>query len=194
MRNVYYFLTLALFLVALYVMGRLMRSQFGLVLNAIRQADLLAECTGINIMRYKVLAFTVACIFGGMVGSLYAHYYRYISPEAFTFIGSVNFIIIAAVGGVSSLAGPILGSFFMTGVTEALRSLGDYPISLLGLKFVLPLKYSQEFIFGLALILVLFFLPEGLVGVGQRLSARVTQFRKKGEEAVSHVPVESTRT
>lgn len=151
----YYYLMFVIALVTMLVIYRLSRSRIGLTLRSIEQAAILAQHSGISIMNYRILAFVVACFFAGVAGSFYAHYFRFISPEAESFIlhGSLYMIVYVVVGGAGSIAGPVVGPFILIPIAEALRSFREY----------LPIVY------GAILIVVVMFMPEGLVNLPQRL-------------------------
>jgi branched-chain amino acid transport system permease protein len=83
-----------------------------------------------------------------MIGGLYAPYFTYISPHSFTFIESIDFIIINVVGGVGTLSGPIFGALFLIGMPEIFRFAKEYEL----------------IIYAISLILVLFFVPRGIAG------------------------------
>ncbi len=144
----FYYLVLVFSLICITIYFRLIKSQIGKVFKSINEADVLAECCGIDIMKYKVFAFVLGSVWAGMVGGLYAPYFTYISPDSFTFVESVDFIVISVVGGVGTLAGPVFGSLFLIGLPEILRFAKEY----------------QLIIYAISLILVLFFLPRGIAG------------------------------
>jgi len=145
----FYYLVLVFSLICMIMYFRLVGSQVGIVLKSINGTDLLAQCCGIDIMKYKVFAFVLGAVWAGMVGGLYAPYFTYISPHSFTFVESVDFIIISVVGGVGALSGPLFGSLFLIAVPEVFRFAKEYEL----------------IIYALSLIAVLFFLPRGIGGV-----------------------------
>jgi len=145
------FYYLILFLVALttLVMYRVDRSRVGMAFRAIGQNDVLAEHLGINLTRYRILAFTIACFFAGLAGSFQAHYHMYTSPEDFTILESLYAQLYPFVGGIGSLWGSLIGPLFMIGVSEGFR----------------VAKELEPLFFGGVLILVMLFLPRGLVSL-----------------------------
>lgn len=167
-RGYYYYLALLLMLIAVWVMHRFDRSRVGMTFRAIAQADLLAECVGINIMRYKVLAFAVACFFAGLAGGILSSYIHYLSPVSLTFHDSIYFIMFAVVGGVGTISGPIIGALLFTALPEALRGA----------------KQWEPIIAASLLLLAVLFLPGGLVSLPQRIKARFEAIR--GKEATEH--------
>ncbi len=163
----YYYLVLAVMLLTLLVIGRIYRSSIGKAMDCTRETEHLAEFTGINTFQQKVFAFGAGGFFAGMGGSLFAHYYRYISPEAFTFWESVNLIVINVVGGMGGIAGPILGAIFLVPLPEFLRGFVEY----------------QRVLYGLILILTLWFMPAGMLGVLDKIGERWRSNRRGKERA-----------
>ncbi len=145
----FYYLALLLFLLTVWVMHRFDLSRVGLILKAIPQSDLLAECLGVNIMKYKLTAFAVGAFFAGLAGSFWAHYFTYCSPWDFTLGASFTMLLYAVMGGIGSVAGPIIGSALMLILDEVLR----------------PFKEYMPIILGLILILVLLFVPGGILSI-----------------------------
>lgn len=155
----YYYLILAVSLFTFWVMVRIDKSRIGRIFSSIHESDTLAESVGINIMRYKVTAFCIGCFFAGLSGSFYAHYFNFTSPEFFTIWQSVYCLLFVIVGGVGSVWGPLLGSFFMTLVPELLR----------------VARELEPVIYAVILIAVMFLLPGGLVTLPARLRRKKAQ-------------------
>ena len=103
---------------------------------------------GINTTKYKVMAFTIGAAFAGIAGVLFAHSFYIINPGSFTFMQSFNYLIMVVLGGLGSLTGSIAGAFVVTGLSAALA---DWP------EF-------RMIIYALALILLMFYRPQGLFG------------------------------
>jgi branched-chain amino acid transport system permease protein len=154
-----YYLTLALALSGIVIMDRLNRSPIGLVFQSIRQADDLAENVGVNIMRYKVLAFVVGCMFAGMAGVLYTYSVGSIQPSSFTLIQSAYYLVYVAVGGGINVYGPILGALVLNILSEFLR----------------PIKEFEPIVFALILIGAVLLLRSGLIGLVETLWRRISQ-------------------
>ncbi len=149
----FYYLALVLFLITVLVMHRFDLSRVGLILRAIPQSELLAECAGVNIMKYKLAAFAVGAFFAGLAGSFWAHYFTYCSPWDFTLSASFTMLLYAVMGGLGSVLGPILGSALMLTLDELLR----------------PFKQFMPIILGAILILVLLFVPGGIVSIPDKI-------------------------
>jgi branched-chain amino acid transport system permease protein len=162
----YYYLVLIVLLITVLMIRRIFQSNIGKAMDCTREAEQLAECTGINTFQCKMIAFGLGSFFAGLAGSLFAHYYRYISPESFTFWESVHLIVINVVGGMSGIAGPILGSIFLVPLPEFLRGFVEY----------------QRVLYGLILLLVLLFMPIGLLGMLNKVFIWAKkEIRSKGE-------------
>ena len=157
----YFYLILAILVVSVVVMYRMERSRIGLAFHAMRQNDPLAAHLGINVWRYRILCFAVACFFAGLVGAFQAHYWHYVSPATYTVMDSFVIFIYAYVGGLMYPAGPIVGSVLLVGLSEGLRMA----------KEIAPLFY------GGILILVIFWLPGGILSLPQESRTLLRQAR-----------------
>jgi branched-chain amino acid transport system permease protein len=152
----FYYLILAISLSTYLFMVRIEKSRLGRIFSSIHESDTLAESIGINIMKYKMIAFCLGCFFAGLSGSFYAHYFNFTSPEFFTIWQSIYCLIFVIVGGVGSVFGPFLGSLFMTLVPEFLRGAKEY----------------EPVVYAIILILIMFLLPGGLVTLPDRLRGK----------------------
>jgi branched-chain amino acid transport system permease protein len=159
----FYYLALVLMLITLLFLFAIEHSRIGLTLLSIRQADFLAESVGVNTARFKVLAFCVGCFFAGTAGGFYSHYIRAINPRSFDFFFAIYVVTFMIVGGGGRFAGPILGAFILTLLPELFRWLKEF----------------QPFVFAGVLMAVIFFLPEGLVGLPTRLFNLYTRGRRR---------------
>jgi branched-chain amino acid transport system permease protein len=143
----FYFMILLVGITALFF-WQLGRSRIGGTFASIAANQILAEHQGVHLMKYRVIAFTIAGIFTGFAGAYYAHFLSIISPGMFGLWQSIQIMIMSIVGGISSLvAGPVIGSFLLYTLSIYLSRLPIYGI--------------QPLIFGGAVVLVLLFLPKG---------------------------------
>jgi len=149
----FYYFILVLTLVTLLVLYAIEHSRIGLTWLSIQQADFLAESIGINTAKFKVLAFAIGCFFAGVVGGFYSHYIGVVTPRSFDFPFAVYAMVYMVAGGMGRFSGPILGALVLTLIPE----------------FVRGLKEFQPFVFAGVLMVIIFFLPEGLVGLPERL-------------------------
>ena len=152
----FYYLILAISLSTYLFMVRIEKSRLGRIFSSIHESDTLAESIGINVMKYKMIAFCLGCFFAGLSGSFYAHYFNFTSPEFFTIWQSIYCLIFVIVGGGGSVFGPFLGSLFMTLVPEFLRVAKEY----------------EPVVYAIILILIMFLLPGGLVTLPGRLRGK----------------------
>lgn len=148
-----YLFTLVVLALMMAFNSALMASPIGRAFDSIAENMALAQGSGIATRRYQVLAFTIGSAVAGCTGALLASYVGYISPETFAFSLSLDIIIMLVVGGRSSVIGPVLGALFLTPLPELLRG----AVAL------------QHILYGVALILVLRFLPHGLGGLADRV-------------------------
>lgn len=142
----YYFLALGITVISLAVMYRLDRSRIGNAWKAVHTDDLLAECVGINVARYRALSFVIGSFFAGLAGALLAHRLQAIDPKNFDINTMVYLIIWVVVGGTATFWGPIVGLVVLTVIFEATR----------------PLLEWRPVLFGGVLIFFLIFMPGGL--------------------------------
>lgn len=123
--KMYYFL-LALVVIFGFVSYRIIHSKWGRVFIAVRDNIDAVDACGISSAKIKILAFTLAAVFGTFAGGIYAHYSGYINPSTFTLNLSVSFVVMVMVGGSGTLMGPILGSIIVSMLPELLRFMGNY--------------------------------------------------------------------
>lgn len=154
-------------IVMLLAARNLFRTRIGRAFVAIRDKDISAEVLGINLFRYKLLAFAIGSFYAGVAGALLGYFYRAMTPEYFTLTLSIFYLAAIIVGGLGTMLGTILGAFFMTLVPELLRAF----ISLIARwapSATEILSPMQEVVFGLLIIGFLVFEPHGLVEIWQR--------------------------
>ena len=156
----YYYLTLAVVGLCLYVLYRIENSRIGLILHSVHWKAPLAESVGVDTWRYRALAFIVGSFFVGVAGGLKVHYLGTITPNQFG-VGFMVFILIwVIVGGYNRFYGPIIGVIVLTLFDESIRSLEEL----------------RPAIYGAVLIASILFLPNGL----ESLAARIRQLLGKG--------------
>ncbi len=148
-KTAYYYLVLAAVVVAYLVCHALVRSRVGRALVALRENETLAASVGIDSTHYLVLAAVVSAAMAGFGGALYAYYTRFVSPEVFLFTYTVTMVIMVVAGGKGTLAGPVVGALLFTVLPEALRAATSWQ--------------WQMLLYGVLLVAVLFFMPEGIV-------------------------------
>ncbi|MFZ4554384.1 MAG: branched-chain amino acid ABC transporter permease [Burkholderiales bacterium] len=140
---------------------RLEDSRIGRAWQAIREDPLAAAACGIDVKRYKLLAFALGASFGGVAGALFAGVQGFVSPESFSLTESIMVLCMIVLGGMGHVWGVALGALILTALPEALRALGPLQKSLLGQVWVDP-SDLRMLVFGLALIGMMLLRPHGL--------------------------------
>src|SRR5574341_665880 len=156
-----YYLMIILVILCTAGMANLLRTRVGRAWIAIRDNDIAAEAMGVNIVLYKLLAFFVAGVLGGIAGAFWITSLFFVSPEHFQFGWSVWIVGVILIGGAGSLHGTIFGAMFVTLVLEGLK------FAIIPLSDVYPalqerFLYVKEAAFGLAIVLFLLYEPKGL--------------------------------
>ncbi len=144
-----YYLVLGLGLLSYLLIYRIVRSRMGRAMIALRENESLATSIGIDVTRYLVFAAVAAAALAGAAGALYAHYIRIIDPDIFLFIYTVTMVIMVVTGGKGTLAGPIVGGVIFGVLPVGLRAVAAPEV--------------QWIVYGIVMILIVFFLPRGVV-------------------------------
>ena len=162
----FYYLILAVVFLAVIVSKRLENSRIGRAWTAVREDEIAAELSGIPVTRVKMLAFATSALFAAIAGSIFVHWERFITPESFTFWESVLVVSMIVLGGIGSISGVILGAVLISGIPQILQVvLGGDLIS------------YRYLIFGIALVVIIIFRPQGLIpSKRQELELEVEQF------------------
>src|SRR5438477_10688027 len=139
----YYILVSALFVLALWLMKRIVESPLGKILQAIRENEVRADAVGYNVPRFKLAAFVIGGAFSGAAGVLYSMLFGIVPLEAIGFVVSGNVVFATLIGGSGSLYGPIIGSFVFIWLSESVSTLwARWPL-LLGLAFVIVVMFFR---------------------------------------------------
>src|ERR1700760_1163102 len=186
--NGIYYLSLAVLVIVLWLSANLLRTPVGRALVAIRDSEISAQSMGIHLARYKTFAFAISAFITGLAGALFAHYVRYLAPDAFDVLLSVQFVTIVFVGGLGSLRGAILGAMFVRLLPQFIAVVRD------DLPFGIGrLPGLEPSLFGLVLVVVILFQPGGLNGMWLKTKTwfqafpfkRQTSFRRQKSYAKS---------
>lgn len=145
-------------LAALWGLGRLLDSRIGRACLALREDPTAAGIVGVSTGAAKTLAFVIAAALGGLAGALYAHQLRFISPEQFDWVMSIELLMMLVIGGLGTRTGIVLGAAFLIALPQAIGLLRD------GFGWQTPPAGIELFVFGLAIVLTLRLAPAGLAG------------------------------
>ena len=130
------------------VIRNLLRSSYGRACISVREDEVAAEMMGIDITRYKVLAFTVGALFAGLGGGIYAHYFFGLQPGTFGFMKSIDYLVMVVLGGMGSLSGSVLAAIVLTIINVMLQQFSEI----------------RMILYALLLIVIMIFRPQGLMG------------------------------
>ncbi|MBD9196493.1 MAG: branched-chain amino acid ABC transporter permease [Clostridiales bacterium] len=168
LKSKYAFLIFMILMVALFLLikQRIVYSRVGRAFQAIRENPVAANGIGINVQKYKIMAFAISAVFTGFAGAMYAHFVGFISPETFTSSQSVMFLTMLLFGGMGTFSGPLIGATIVTFLNESLQVLGSY----------------RMMVYGAFILAVLLFLPHGISGIIDILRQRLTR-RKEPDHA-----------
>jgi branched-chain amino acid transport system permease protein len=149
----YYYFTLVIVALLTWCAFNLKRSHVGRAFQAIRDAELAAQMSGVNLAYYKTLAFVLSAAFTGVAGGLYGALLGYITPESFNLILSAKFLLIVVIGGLGFLPGAIIGAGFITALEVYLSAQQN----------------RSQLIFGAVVILIMLLEPRGIYGRWQKI-------------------------
>ena len=162
-RTAFYYLALAGLLLTLLIIYQLMRSMIGKSFLAVRGNEELAQAVGINIQQTKIISFTLSTMLAGLGGCLYASYLGFISPDASSFMVSFTALINVIIGGMATLAGPIVGTVIITFLMEYFQTFVEYATLMMGV----------------VLLIFIIYLPGGIIWGVRRLNFHLQSQRKK---------------
>jgi branched-chain amino acid transport system permease protein len=158
----FHYLVWTFALLALTLCLNLVRSGVGRGLAALAQDEVAAAALGVDVRRQKIGVFVLSAVFASVAGSLYAHYFGYVNPEAFNIFKSLDLVIMVVVGGLGSIWGTLFGAAFITILPHFLGFLENY----------------TDIIHGVILVVILLFLPQGFVS-GLRDIIRIRWARRR---------------
>jgi branched-chain amino acid transport system permease protein len=164
----FYYIILVLVVISITFARNLFRTRTGRAFVAIRDRYLAAEIMGVNLFKYRLLAFGISSFYAGVAGCLWAHYITIITPEHFNIMVSIKYLSMVIIGGLGSVLGTIFGTIFMVVLPEFLRYLSDliketYP------AFMMVFQALREGVFGLVIIFFLIFEPDGMAARWQTI-------------------------
>lgn len=169
-KQAYFYIALAIFAFAMFVAYRFVYSNAGRAAVAIRENRYVAQSVGIRPFTYAMLAFVLGALLAGLAGGFYAHYISFVGSEVFKFSFMITMIIVVLVGGKGTLVGPVVGAVLITLLEEYLREAKELRMS----------------VFGVIVMLIVLFLPNGLMGF---LHQRRERYQAGGDVAPKPAPV-----
>ena len=164
----FYYLIFLLVLLTLFIVNRLNQSRIGRAWIAIREDEDVAQMMGVNTTYYKLLAFAIGALIGGLGGSVFAAWQGSIFPDNFNLFVSINVICLIIIGGMGSIPGVIIGAFALIALPDILREFANYRLLL----------------FGLMLVIMMIARPEGFIPSRRRQ----LELRAKTEDEVKNPP------
>ncbi|MFH1626333.1 MAG: branched-chain amino acid ABC transporter permease [Pseudomonadota bacterium] len=144
----YYFFVWAFLFLILILSLNLIHSRIGRALRSIHDSEVAANAMGVNTSGLKTQVFVISAVFGSIAGSLYTHYVTFVSPSSFSLFFSILLVMMVVIGGMHSIWGALIGAGLLTIMPEFLRAFKDFDI----------------LVYGSVLLLIMIFLPKGLVG------------------------------
>ncbi|GGC78172.1 branched-chain amino acid ABC transporter permease [Chelatococcus reniformis] len=167
----FYYLTLAALLFALFVANNIMRAPTGRALIALRDSEVAAQSMGVKLTRYKTISFALSAGLTGFAGAFFAHKIGYLAPDAFGILLSIQLLLMVVVGGLGSFRGAIFGALFVGALPSVIALLRDF----------LPQSVARQpglepGLFGLILIGFILFEPHGIEGRWRKLRLFFSQF------------------
>ena len=160
----FYYLSLVAAVICVGLCWRLLGSEIGRAIDSVREAERVAECSGVPVIRLKIVVFIIACALVGVQGALQAHFLKFIDPSAFNSEASLYMVVMNVIGGMYHVVGPLLGTVFMVALPEALRSYVEL----------------QRVIFGVILVIVMAALPGGIAALAANIRRTLANRARKG--------------
>ncbi|ALL69928.1 Branched-chain amino acid transport system permease protein LivM (plasmid) [Paraburkholderia caribensis MBA4] len=161
----FYYLACGFAILIVGFIGRLLASETGRTIDALRESEALARCSGVPVLATKVSIFVLGCGIAGIAGALQGHFVRYIDPTSFALEQSLNLVVINVIGGMYTLIGPIVGTLFVVLLPEFLRGYVEL----------------QHVFFGIVLILVMAFFSGGIADAGALLKRMAGERTGRGD-------------
>jgi len=155
----FYFLCLLITVLATLGILNLLRAPTGRAFVAIRDSEISAQSMGIHLARYKTLSFALSAALAGIAGALYAHKLRFISPDQFDILQSIDLLLMIVIGGLGSVHGAFLGAIFLITMPQVIAMIKDYLPPAIG-----QAPGLQGLVYGVVLVAFVLFEPQGLYG------------------------------
>ena len=152
-KEIYLLMVFAMVVICVALNYKLINSWIGLAWESIREDEIVTSISGIDTRKFKLYAFIIGASYCGFGGALYAHYMTYITPYDFGFLPSLYIVVSVVFGGIGTIRGAVFGAAFMTMMPELFRFVSEY----------------RNSIYGLLLVLMMLFEPQGSLGNRSRI-------------------------
>ena len=176
--NRYYYLVWFFGILAIIIGNNVVNSRVGRAMRAIHGSEIAAEVMGVDTAKFKLQALVMSTMMASLAGSLYVHFQAAVSPTPFDFVASLELVVMAATGGVGTIWGAPLGVTIILGIGEFLRA---------NLHFLGAGSEVEPIIFGLILILIMIFMPDGIAKQIRKLVDRRSANRPVGQPSNTKV-------
>lgn len=150
-------------IISLIIIIRLMTSGYGRLVLSIREDEIASENIGINTNMVKIYGFFISSFFAGVAGVLFSHNLGVLSPDKFSFVYSIEILVMVVFGGIGSITGSIVSASFITIINELLRQVSEYRV----------------LIYSVVLIMIMIFRPEGLLGTSELTLKKIKEKIRK---------------
>jgi branched-chain amino acid transport system permease protein len=173
----FYYVCLVITVACTLAILNLLRSPTGRAFVAIRDSEISAQSMGIHLAYYKTLSFSISAALAGIGGALYAHMIRFLSPDQFNIIQSIDLLLMVVIGGLGSVHGAFLGAIFLIGMPQLISAFKDLLPDAIG-----QAPGLKAVIYGLVLIAIVLFEPMGMYGRWLKLRTwfQLFPFYRKG--------------
>ncbi|ERI89706.1 branched-chain amino acid ABC transporter, permease protein [Clostridiales bacterium oral taxon 876 str. F0540] len=169
-RTTTYYLIVLVLIVIMLLTYNMINGQLGRALNAMRGSEAASQAMGVNILKYRLVAFAIATIYASVAGVLYVHFVRYAYPATWSLKLSLDFLAMIVIGGLRSIYGTVLGAFIVFAVPD---------LFLKQIPYVSQMSYVLN---GILIIVVILFYPNGAVGIGYDIKSWIQKLRKRGRK------------
>ncbi|TCZ77756.1 branched-chain amino acid ABC transporter permease [Paenibacillus albiflavus] len=171
----YYYFVWLLVLIGILVTRNVIHSRVGRALRSIESSEIASDSLGVNTKKYKLQVFVMSAVFASIAGSVYAHYISFINPMLFNSNTSIHLLIMSVLGGGASIWGGFVGALTYVSLGEVLKDIMPLFVS----------SGSDEFkiiFFGVLLVIILIYMPEGLAPMFGKLRSKLFPFIKKSDK------------
>ena len=176
----YFCLSFGVFVALFQLSKNILSSRIGYVLSAIKQNEVASNTMGINVNKFKLFFFTLSAFYGGIAGSLLAHYLKFLDPQSFSIVFSVNLLFMCSIGGSGYLWGGIVGALFITLFPEGLSFLAKMSFLPNAVRGLLNEYAYHLMIYGVILYLITAYMPQGMAKFLGGI--RISQILKKEKD------------